>query len=214
MKQKRILIVDDSQFDRTLMVKAIGSITDYQIIEASDAETAENSIEKQAVDLVLLDILMPKTNGIDFLNTIRKKYNPLELPIIMVTVKSETEDIVQCLKAGANDYITKPINFEITSTRVNTHLRISELSREMAKLKQVMTANAMITTYNHEINGPLATAIGCIESGRLEDKSVLHKLQTSIWKVADIVKKIETVGTAGELTFEDYSTKSKILKLK
>lgn len=78
----------------------------------------------------------------------------------MVSSKSQDSIIVNCFKAGANDYITKPINFEIALTRILNHLKLAEAIKDRVKLQELAALNAMVTTYNHEINNPLTIALG------------------------------------------------------
>jgi diguanylate cyclase (GGDEF)-like protein/PAS domain S-box-containing protein len=84
------------------------------------------------VDLVLLDIEMPEISGLDALKTLRDHYSPGELPIIMVTAKTQSEDIVKALDLGANDYLTKPIDFPVAVARIGTQLS-TKLAQEALK---------------------------------------------------------------------------------
>ena len=74
------------------------------------------------MDLVLLDIEMPQISGLDALKTLREHYSAAELPIIMVTAKNQSDDIVTALDLGANDYLTKPIDFPVAVARIGTQL--------------------------------------------------------------------------------------------
>ena len=68
--------------------------------------------ERQSFDVVLLDVMMPDLSGLDVLKVIREKYSTIALPVIMVTAKSEGIDVAEALAAGANDYVTKPVDFQ------------------------------------------------------------------------------------------------------
>jgi diguanylate cyclase (GGDEF)-like protein/PAS domain S-box-containing protein len=90
-------------------------------------------IKEDAIDLVLLDIEMPEISGLEALKILRETYSPIELPIIMVTAKSQSEDVVKALDLGANDYVTKPIDFAVALARIGTqlsHKRAQEGLRE------------------------------------------------------------------------------------
>ncbi len=76
----------------------------------------------QKFALVLLDIEMPGLSGFDVLKTLRLTYSPSELPVIMVTSRQQSRSIVDALRAGANDYITKPIDFAVAIARIETQL--------------------------------------------------------------------------------------------
>lgn len=214
MNRKAILVVDDSDFDRAMLLKALAIKGGFPTLEASSGEQSLEIIGTQSVGLVLMDIMMPGTIGSEVLKKIRERFNAIELPIIMVTSKSEASDIISCLQAGANDYITKPVNFDVAVSRITTHLKLAELSHEMSRLKEIATLDAMITTYNHEINNPLAIAIGCLGAPDLNLPTTKEKLNTALWRVADIVKKIKSLSEKKEIEYQDYGSSSKMVKVK
>lgn len=208
-----ILIVDDSEFDRQLLMSAFKKKTQFNVLQASNGNECLEIVKSTKVDLVLLDIMMSGIQGNQILQEIRKKFNPIELPVIMVTAKQDATDVIDCLRKGANDYITKPVNYEVTISRMNTHLKLSELSREMAKVKELAVLDALITTYQHEINNPLAIAIACLGSTRFSQDKVLEKLKTSLWRLADVVKKINDLSLKKDIEFENYTNSTKTLKI-
>ena len=214
MTLKKILIVDDSEFDRELFKKALSRLGDYEAVEAESGEKCLDVLAREQIDLVLLDIMMPGVFGTEVLLRIREKFNALLLPVIMVTAKADASDLVNCLRSGANDYITKPVHFEVAHFRIRTHLELAEVSQEMARLKQIAGLNAVIATYNHEINTPLSIAIGCLDAPDMKSAANHARLERSLWRVAEIVKKIRTVTQSGELELEEYVGAEKMLKLK
>jgi sigma-B regulation protein RsbU (phosphoserine phosphatase) len=78
--------------------------------------------------LVLLDVMMPGLDGLEVLRRLRARYSRVELPVIMATAKDQSEDVVEALRAGANDYVTKPLDFQIVQARVETHLALKRSS--------------------------------------------------------------------------------------
>src|SRR5262245_58697732 len=100
----------------------------YAVIGVEDGKGALEAADPQQVSLVLLDIEMPGISGIEVLKTLRERYSAVELPIIMVTSKHEDEGIVEALGLGANDYVTKPINFPVALARIE-----AQLSRRQAE---------------------------------------------------------------------------------
>ncbi len=212
--EKTILIVDDSEFDRNLLKNAFSRKGQFKFLEANDGLHSLVVLANNSVDLVLMDIMMPGTFGSQILLKIREKFNPIELPIIMVTSKIDSSDVIECLHNGANDYITKPVNFEVAISRIMTHLKLADLSMEMAKLKEITALDAMITTYNHEINNPLSIAISYLNNSLLKDEKVVEKLRTALWRIADVVKKIREVSDKKETKFGTYSGSTKMIKIK
>lgn len=214
MNSKTIMLVEDSDFDRHLIKVMLQKKFSFTIIEEKSGEAAIEKIEKEKIDLVLLDFMMTGMDGYQTLTEIRKKHNAIELPVIMVTAKSESADIIQCLQAGANDYITKPINLEVAAMRIRTHLTLLMLSEEMTKLREVAAASALITTYNHEINNALAITLSYLQGSDLHGLANREKIESSIWRAVNIIKKISEIAEKNELEFQNYSNESKMIKLK
>jgi diguanylate cyclase (GGDEF)-like protein len=116
-----LLIVDDIAANRTILARRFGR-RGFQVTEAECALQALALIQQQTFDLILLDVMMPDLSGIDVLKRIRQQHSPMSLPVIMVTAKAEGSDIAEALAAGANDYVTKPVDFVAALARVNTQL--------------------------------------------------------------------------------------------
>ena len=214
MGDKLVLIVDDSEFDRTLMTKALAQKGSFHTIEASTGEECLEKISSTQVDLILMDIMMPGALGSQVLVKIREKFNPIELPVIMVTAMTKASSLLICLQSGANDYITKPVNFEIAISRIHTHLKLADLSREMSRLREIAALTAMITTYNHEINNPLTVAMDCAREGNWGQPEYREKMAYALGRIRDIVKKIQDVADEQEVDYEAYAGSSQMLKLK
>jgi diguanylate cyclase (GGDEF)-like protein/PAS domain S-box-containing protein len=120
-RSSRLLIVDDNEMNRDMLARRL-TRKGYVIGLAENAKGLLERVKQDAVDLVLLDIEMPEVSGLDALKTLRQHYSPAELPIIMVTAKTQSDDIVTALDLGANDYLTKPIDFPVAVARIGTQL--------------------------------------------------------------------------------------------
>src|SRR5207253_136683 len=130
--KNRLLIVDDNEMNRDMLARRLAR-KGYEIALAENARQLLKRIEQDGVDLVLLDIEMPEISGLDALKTLREAYSPIELPVIMVTAKNHSDDIVKALDMGANDYLTKPIDFPVALARIGTqlsHKKAQEALRE------------------------------------------------------------------------------------
>jgi diguanylate cyclase (GGDEF)-like protein/PAS domain S-box-containing protein len=128
----RILIVDDNEMNRDMLARRLAR-KGYDVLVANGAQDLVESIKQDGVDLVLLDIEMPEITGLDALRILRKIYSAAELPVIMVTAKNQSEDIITALDLGANDYLTKPIDFPVAVARISTqlsHKRAQEALKE------------------------------------------------------------------------------------
>ncbi len=111
LKDKRILIADDDP--RNIFVLA-SALEDFgaEILEAENGKVALEMLEQQRVDLILMDIMMPEMNGYQVIKAIRSSKVYGNIPIIAVTAKSLKDDREKCMEAGANDYISKPVDYD------------------------------------------------------------------------------------------------------
>ena len=117
----RLLIVDDSEINRDMLARRL-TRRGYEICMAESAHGLLERVRKENIDLILLDIEMPEITGLDALKALRQYYSPIQLPIIMVTARNQSEDVIAALELGANDYLTKPIDFPIALARIKTQL--------------------------------------------------------------------------------------------
>ena len=120
-RPSRILIVDDNEMNRDMLARRLER-KGYHVGLASSAHELMDRIKLDSIDLVLLDIEMPEISGLEALQGIRELYSPIELPVIMVTARNQSEDVVKALGMGANDYLTKPVDFAVALARVGTQL--------------------------------------------------------------------------------------------
>src|SRR5947209_5031802 len=128
----RLLIVDDNELNRDMLARRLER-KGFEVVLADGARELMQRLKEGNVDIVLLDIEMPEISGLEALKTLRETYSQIELPVIMVTAKNQSEDIVKALDLGANDYVTKPIDFAVTLARIGTqlsHKRAQEALRE------------------------------------------------------------------------------------
>ena len=120
-RPSRLLIVDDNEMNRDMLARRLAR-KGYVIGLADSARDLLPRVKEDGIDLVLLDIEMPEVSGLDALQSLRESYSPTDLPIIMVTAKNQSDDIVRALEMGANDYLTKPIDFPVALARISTQL--------------------------------------------------------------------------------------------
>ena len=122
MNAKRILIVEDEQPIREMVVFALAN-AGYDVREAADARQAQVRIAERLPDLMLLDWMLPGISGIDYARRLKKEDLTRDLPIIMLTARAEEEDTVQGLESGADDYMTKPFSPRELVARIRAVLR-------------------------------------------------------------------------------------------
>ena len=142
-----MLVVDDDEMNRVMLSRLL-TRSGYAVTEASDGAAALELVEKHSFDLVLLDILMPDIDGLQVLENLRRTRSVAELPIIMATAEDSSSDVVRALKLGANDYVTKPLDFSVVLARVQTQLSLKrakdELEATNARMKRDLEAAAKV----------------------------------------------------------------------
>lgn len=122
MLGKKILIVDDEAPIREMIAITL-EMADYECLEAENTQQAHDILLDSQPDLLLLDWMLPGTNGIDFARRIKKDELTSGLPIIMLTAKGEEDNKISGLEAGADDYITKPFSPRELIARIKAVLR-------------------------------------------------------------------------------------------
>jgi diguanylate cyclase (GGDEF)-like protein/PAS domain S-box-containing protein len=118
----RILVVDDERINREILSRMLLR-HGYETETASNGREALQMVSQSPPDLVLLDVVMPEMDGLACLQAIRENFSSNVLPVIMVTAEAEREMIVNAFRSGANDYVTKPVDAEVTLARIATHIQ-------------------------------------------------------------------------------------------
>ncbi|MGM0760800.1 MAG: HD domain-containing phosphohydrolase [Thermodesulfobacteriota bacterium] len=168
----RVLISEDDSISRTAL-RSVLNKRGYQVIEASDgAQAWKNLQEPDPPRLLILDIMMPEMSGLELCRRIRswETHNPPY--IILLTAKTEKEDIVQGLEAGANDYIPKPFNFDELIARIHVGQRMLNLQDEyVAELNERKRAEQDLRTSEEKYKTLIHTSPDAIalvdDAGRL-----------------------------------------------
>ncbi|MGH7769435.1 MAG: response regulator, partial [Candidatus Binatia bacterium] len=131
----KILIVDDEPFNLDLLEQELGD-HHYDIERAGDGAEALDKVESFKPDLLLLDYMMPKMNGIEVLKRLRQDERHKSIPVILLTAKGSQEDKVRGLDAGADDYVVKPFDsFELLA-RVRAMIRLKQLHDSLEELNR------------------------------------------------------------------------------
>ncbi len=126
----RILVVDDHE-DNVELLRARLEAKGYAVEGATDGEQALKAVNESPPDLILLDVMMPKIDGMEVVRRIKANEDLPFIPVIMQTALDSTENKIEGLDAGADDYITKPINFGELEARIKSLLRIKSLQEKL-----------------------------------------------------------------------------------
>ena len=135
-KNRTILIVDDSVVIRNKILKYL-KLFNLNVFEAKDGKEAKNILEKEKIDLVITDIIMPVMNGFDLVKNIRKEKTFEELPVLGISGFNEEDESIKLLKAGANDFIKKPFTKEELLIRIGNLLDLYDFINQYKKKSQI-----------------------------------------------------------------------------
>lgn len=153
-KKPKILVVDDEEMNINLLEAYL--MHDYDLIPAYTGTEALQIVKEQKPDLILLDVMMPDMNGYAVCNLLKSSPETQFIPIVMVTALSSKEDRIQGISAGADDFLTKPLDRLELKTRVSSLLRIKQLHDSLVEEKrQLRKANDYL--YNLMKASPIAT---------------------------------------------------------
>jgi DNA-binding NtrC family response regulator len=130
MTPEKILIIDDTPANIRLLTETLEPLG-YEILAASNAEQGLKIATRSLPDLILLDVVMPDRDGYSLCRELQAQETTRSIPVLFVTAKDETRAVLKGFQVGAVDYIPKPFQVEEVAIRVETHLKISRLSREL-----------------------------------------------------------------------------------
>ncbi len=145
----RLLVVDDNEMNRDMLSRRLKR-EGYQVDVAEDGTQTLDLIHTNAFDLILLDVEMPGLSGFEVLQRIRQNHSLAELPVIMATARDSSSDIIAGFKLGANDYVTKPIDFPVLLVRLQTQLQLKALTQLKDEFLQMAS---------HDLKNPLANVL-------------------------------------------------------
>jgi len=130
-----LLVVDDDESNRDLLARRL-SRRGHTVVSADGGRAALDLIAARPFDAVLLDVMMPEMSGLEVLKRLREAYTTTQLPVIMATARNQSEDIVEALRLGANDYVTKPLDFPVVLARVQTQLLLKRAVEQATMLER------------------------------------------------------------------------------
>ena len=188
-----ILVVDDNK--RNLQV--VGNILheeQYKVAMAINGPTALKLAAQLKPDLVLLDIMMPEMDGFEVCKKLKENDETREIPVIFLTAKVETEDVVEGFNLGGVDYITKPFKQKELLVRIKTHLDLLQSKRKIAEQASLLQSNnafkdRLFSIIGHDLRSPLSSikfTIDMIKSGVIElGDDFFHELIDQLAKTTD-----------------------------
>lgn len=210
-RKARILIVDDNSKNIQVLGTFLKS-ADYLINIGRNGVQALEIAEKIQPDLILLDIMMPEMDGYEACRLLKARKVTRHIPVIFLTAKVESKDIVEGFEIGAVDYITKPFKSAELLARVQTHLEI-KFSRELI-LQQTHEMKELLHILCHDLTNPFHNIQGMLEL--LNDDPSLFDLFLGYMNISlenglniiDLVRKMRSLEEKGNLDIAPFSLKT------
>jgi two-component system, sensor histidine kinase and response regulator len=186
--QPSILVIDDEP-DNFDVIETLLDGENYQLYYANSGQQALERLNSFQPDVILLDVIMPDLDGMEVCRRIKANPQWQAVPIIMITALSTKEDLAQCLAAGADDFISKPVNGVELRARVNSMLRIKQQYDRLQNLLQLREDMANMIV--HDLRNPLASIVLCTEVLRLPNMSG-EKLQRKVDQIAIAAQQLQS----------------------
>jgi len=159
-----VLVVDDDANNRDLLSRRLQR-SGYEAVIGRDGRHALALVEERAFDVVLLDVMMPGLDGFEVLEILRRDRPATDLPVIMATAKDNSEDIVHALGLGANDYVTKPIDYPVVVARIATQVALKRAVEQVRQLeRRLADRNRDLESVNARMSRDLRAAARVQES--------------------------------------------------
>jgi two-component system alkaline phosphatase synthesis response regulator PhoP len=150
MKKPLILVVDDEPH-LVELIKHHLAREHYEVDIAKDGETALAKAKKRIPDLIVLDLMLPGTDGLEVCRKLRAEPRTERVPIIMLTAKAEEADAVIGLAQGADDYVRKPVGMRELVARIGTRLRAAQTARQEEERRVLRFGDLVIDSVKHEV---------------------------------------------------------------
>ena len=179
-----MLLIDDETYSRGILARALET-AGYRCRQVSDVLAGLEEIERQPPALLLLDLFMPGQDGAQFCAQVRGHPDPAvaQIPIVIMTGLSGEQEEVRCLRAGADDFVSKPINLAVLKARIGTHLRLRAMRQQLEQ------QNAELADWRHRLERDL-------EAARLTQQAIIPQRLPVLpgWEVAAHYQPVIQVG--------------------
>ena len=194
-----VLVVEDQLYDRELLVRVLRS-DGHRVTEAKSGPAGLDELDRARPDVVLCDVVMPEMNGLDFCRAVKARPGAEFVPVLLVTGRTDREDLLAGFEAGADDYIAKPIEPRELKARVRTMVRIHQLHTQLVEQSQKLAeANRDMEEFlhavSHDLRAPVISLTGLAamlareHAARLGDdgRLLLERLQSSAGSMSALV---------------------------
>jgi DNA-binding response OmpR family regulator len=192
----------------------------YKVLTAYNGKSGIEKAQNELPDLILLDVMMPDINGFEVCKTLVNDSRTSDIPIILVTAKTDAEDIKEGLESGAYDYIKKPINKIELLARVKSELKLSNANKLLVEVEKRNTFFATVVTANHKIKQPLtllslssAAIKRELKKDEISKDTLLGKVKYIDLAVKEITAVLDQLNTIRDPVLSNYTKNIKMIKV-
>ena len=187
-----VLFAEDNADLRVFVSQALGK--KYRVFAVSNGKAALDAALKQKPDIIMTDIMMPEMDGLTLCRHLKNDPATANIPVLLITAKSGVDAVIEGLKEGADDYITKPFNIRELSARINAHLRSKRLQSTVNERDSRLAAiGEMTTSIVHDLRGPLTCILGYTQMAQtaFENKKNIQDVDDYLETVIEQSKRLK-----------------------
>jgi len=191
----RVLIAEDEEDLRGFIAGLLGD--QYVVDAAKDGEEALRLIDENRPDLILTDIMMPGTSGLDLCRAVKGDASLRHIPVILLTARGENETALEGYDSGADDFVSKPFHTQVLLARIRAHLKMRGLSLRLADQARVASAGTLAAGLAHEVKNPLNAAVNAAKvlqsggSSRVSNEKLLALIVDALARIEGIISALD-----------------------
>ncbi len=205
--QGKIIVVEDEALSRDMLIRRLIS-RNYEVDGFATAQEAFIHLEEHPADLILMDNALPNMNGVDAVRLLREHWSHDSLPILMVSAMIDSDDVVEALEAGANDYVIKPINFKVLLARINTALQMKHTVSTLVEAERQRVMMQSLARAVSTIAQPLNKLVDELEK-LMQDRSQdaeqlragLEKLLGLTEQAVEVIDQVQTIASMRDVPY-------------
>jgi signal transduction histidine kinase len=191
----RVLVAEDETDLRGFIVGVLKS--SYEVDAATNGADALELIKKNRPDLVLTDVMMPGTSGLDLTRTIKEDPSLRHIPVILLTARGESDAALEGYDAGADDFVSKPFHTKVLQARIRAHLKMRGLSLQLADQARLASAGTLAAGLAHEVKNPLNAAVNAVRvlekggSSRVSNEKLMRVVIDALNRIDGVVSALD-----------------------
>lgn len=198
----KVLVADDEPVNLQVLMNQL-TLEGMEVMETTSSEKVLQIVDKHPIDVLILDVMMPHMSGYEVCEQLRKTYSLMDLPILMLTAKSQLHDKITAFEVGANDYVTKPCDKEELLSRVKTLANLKRMNHDLTTLnkeleEKVKDRTKALKSANRDLSKTNKSLIAMAESRRNLLANIAHELGTPVTLIHSYVQALQGGLVSGE----------------